>query len=139
MNVTSWMRAWFRPKPAGSVPRAGSARGELPTVQMPADHPWRDGWPPGMKDMPATEQAKVRLERGRALSAYNQKRAKQMGITHYTWRWSGAGNSCDRCKVLDGKRFAWAKPPPGGHPGECACGPHGVCGCVARNEIKGFG
>lgn len=112
------------------------ARREAPDL-TPLSDPRSEPWPANFKVLPQAEQRMVRLQRSRAVSAYNRQRAINLGITHYRWVWSRAGNSCDRCKALDGKRFAWTKPPPGGHPGECACGPYGNCRCVARSEIPG--
>jgi len=124
MSLTRWLLQLVRRKTPDAAP--------------PLD-PRNEPWPANFKALPHAEQRAVRLQRSRAVAAYNRQRATNLGITHYRWTWSGAEDSCDRCKALDGKRFAWTKPPLGGHPGECACGPRGVCGCVARNEIKGFG
>jgi hypothetical protein len=123
MNLMTWVRRLVR-------------RGS-PDI-APLSDPRSEPWPANFNALPQAEQQAVRLQRSRARSAYDRQRAINLGITHYRWTWSRAGDSCDRCKALDGKRFAWTKPPPGGHPGECACGPYGNCRCVAWSEIKGF-
>ena len=77
--------------------------------------------------------------RFRAISAFQTQRAMKLGLTHYVWMTSGENAGvCKRCAALNGKRFAYTKPPRGGHPGEHACCPRGWCRCSAQPIIPGI-
>lgn len=51
-------------------------------------------------------------------------RHREAGIKHYVWRHSHLPNPREHHLARDGKKFAWNKPPVGGHPGHepnCRC------------------
>lgn len=56
--------------------------------------------------------------------AMNQFRQEQAGVTHYKWSTTLDGRERETHHANHGKTFAWAKPPPTGHPGHainCRC------------------
>ena len=83
-----------------------------------------------------TEAARQIREKSIAMAQLTQSRAEHIGATHYIWRTAGDSDVCPTCAKRNGKRFAWRKPPPHGHPAECDACPQGYCRCYAEVVIK---
>lgn len=120
-------------------------QGRMPTVRVEG-YPQTQVTPMRRKGLNPqereAEEARYKSEMAasnRAISAFQVQRAAKAGLTHYVWLTAGKNAGvCPRCVALDGKRFAYAKPPRGGHPGENACCPRGWCRCVAVAVIPGI-
>lgn len=89
-----------------------------------------------------TERFKVSQSRGRLIArdqvnklngALTQQRQTRLGVTHYFWRTVGDERVRPSHRALNGKRFAWNKPPAVGHPGEPI-----ACRCHADPDLEGL-
>lgn len=79
--------------------------------------------------------AQMMRQKARAQSVFSAKQAAMAGATHYRWRTAGDGDVCAACATRNGRRFAWAAPPPGGHPGACETCTGGWCRCYAETIV----
>lgn len=70
-------------------------------------------------------------ERFTLQSRYEMRRAANAGVTHYRWSTCKDEQTCEQCKRLEDRVFAYSSPPPGGHPGQRQDCPGGWCRCVA--------
>lgn len=61
-------------------------------------------------------------------------RQRKAGIKGYIWRTVGDERVCERCRLLNGKKFRWDRKPTGGHPGECKTCSDGKCRCYAEPD-----
>ena len=64
-------------------------------------------------------------------AAIDRARQDDAGITHYYWDAVIDERTDEDHKANDGKRFAWARPPKAGHPGD-----RPQCRCVARPDYS---
>lgn len=64
---------------------------------------------------------------GKFYASLNETRQSNLGITHFYWQTANDERVCPICGPLNGKRFAWDKPPSEGLPSEV----HPQCGCSA--------
>lgn len=99
--------------------------------------PKRRGRTPEQRKADDEAYAAELRRRGISRSGLDRRRQMASGITHYRWRSMGDERTCPTCRKRDGKRFAWANPPPGGHPGEGACEGCGHCRCFAEPIFPG--
>jgi SPP1 gp7 family putative phage head morphogenesis protein len=71
---------------------------------------------------------------GKFYANLNEVRQKDLGLTHFIWATAADERLCPVCAPLDGKRFAWDKPPAVGAPGEV----HPNCRCYADPDVSGL-
>lgn len=91
------------------------------------------------EEQKAAEQkryAREMRERFTLQSQYNIRRTVKAGITHYRWSTCKDERTCEECQKLEGRTFAYASPPPGGHPGQRQDCPRGWCRCVAMAIVR---
>lgn len=91
----------------------------------------------GFKKGSGSEIRRARLiardQTQKLMGAINEARQVDNGITHYFWDTANDQRVRPSHEANDGKRFAWASPPPTGHPGEDV-----NCRCVARPDLSAF-
>lgn len=82
----------------------------------------------------AENQAKLiaRDQVGKYYAELNRARQQALGVDRYVWRTAGDDRVRDEHAALNGKTFAWSRPPSEGHPGEAI-----NCRCQAEPDFSG--
>lgn len=93
--------------------------------------PRRRGRTPEQQEADWREYCQKLQAQRRATFEWEARRAQAIGCTHYRWRGVNDSVACPVCKAKEGKRFAFAVRPKGGHPGDGECCPDGQCRCCA--------
>lgn len=89
------------------------------------------------------EAARANLVEHMRRSAANRNardfnRAQAAGATHYIWRATGDGDTCQACLRREGRKFRINGRSPSLRPGEFACGDHGYCRCFPEFIFPGL-
>lgn len=104
---------------------------EIPLEARPR-RPKKRGVSPAEREAKAERyRAEMRIAKA-ATATRDQRRAEEIGVTHYIWRSAGDERVCPTCAKNDGRRFSWSKPPASGHPGLTTCCDMGWCRCYAE-------
>lgn len=130
----SWWRALF--KKTNRNPFALPPEGFPPEMLRRVQPPSRSR--KLTEEEKAADLERYRRERRQSSSVaweHHRKQAEKAGCARYIWRSANDSDVCSICRGNNGKRFAYAKAPKGGHPGDghdCATEP---CRCYAEAII----